>query len=408
MNNVAIRVEGLGKQYRVGTKRANGLLSEAIMNNLRKPFFGLGEMFGGKTRDSMWAIRDLNFEIQRNDIVGVIGRNGSGKSTLLRILSGITEPTEGRAELWGKTASLLEVGTGFHPELTGRENVYLNGAILGMKKSEIDSKFNEIMAFSEIARFMDSPVKHYSSGMAVRLAFAVAAHLEPEILMIDEVLAVGDLKFQRKCLDKMHDVVKHGKTILFVTHQMNAVRRLCTKCIWLESGTLKMFGQTAAVVAAYESASLNRSTNFLEGAQDARHSQFVSWSICGNAEENAHTLEKRGEFTLKFLLQVHRPLDFAIHGLALWNASDDLMWAFEAHDLHFNVGVQELLYTLPDLPLSPGSYRWHARLYEGGQLLDEWFAVPEMIVATEPVSQPNDTWAGILNISCDFKTQQHT
>ena len=201
--------------------------------------------------NAFWALNDINFEIKRGEAVGIIGRNGAGKSTLLKILSRITEPTKGRFEIFGRVSSLLEVGTGFHPELTGRENVYLNGTILGMKRREVKAKFDEIVAFSGVEKFIDTPVKHYSSGMQVRLAFAVAAHLEPEILIIDEVLAVGDAEFQKKCLGKMEDVTGEGRTVLFVSHDMNAIQRLCTHGILLKAGGVEQDGFSTEVVDYY-------------------------------------------------------------------------------------------------------------------------------------------------------------
>ena len=230
-----IQVENLGKLYRIGAKQASyTTLRESLTDIARAPWRLLKR--NGQSNPEIWAIRDVNFEIQQGEVVGMIGRNGAGKSTLLKLLSRITEPTTGRIELNGRIASLLEVGTGFHPELTGRENIYLNGAILGMAHLEINRKFDEIVAFAEVEKFIDTPVKHYSSGMYLRLAFAVAAHLEPEILLVDEVLAVGDGRFQRKCLDKMQDVGKQGRTVIFVSHNMAAVTRLCPRAILLHDG----------------------------------------------------------------------------------------------------------------------------------------------------------------------------
>jgi len=204
-------------------------------------------------KETIWALRDVSFQVERGDVVGIIGRNGAGKTTLLKVFSRITEPTEGHADIHGRVASLLEVGTGFHPELTGRENIFLNGAILGMKKSEIRRKFDEIVEFAETGKFLDTPIKHYSTGMCLRLAFAVAAHLEPEILLIDEVLAVGDEGFRRKCMSKVEDVAHEGRTVLFVSHDMDAVRALCTKCIVMEQGGISFFGDTAGAVSLYQS-----------------------------------------------------------------------------------------------------------------------------------------------------------
>src|ERR1700754_4360732 len=245
-----IKVQNLSKQYFLGGPVAPySTIRETIVDLARKPFRALRANGGAP---NLWALKAVSFEVGRGEVVGIIGRNGAGKSTLLKILSRITEPTEGCVRLRGRVASLLEVGTGFHPELTGRENVYLNGSILGMKKAEIDRKFDEIVAFAEIEKFLDTPVKHYSSGMYVRLAFAVAAHLEPEILIIDEVLAVGDAEFQKKCLGKMDEVSRNqGRTILFVSHNMEAVFRLCTHGILLESGRVRNIGDAKAVVPAY-------------------------------------------------------------------------------------------------------------------------------------------------------------
>jgi lipopolysaccharide transport system ATP-binding protein len=255
MRDTAIRVENLGKLYQIGHRLTRyETLRDRIALFARSPFRHLkyfGTRLQKRDTDFIWAIKDVSFEVRRGEIVGIIGRNGAGKSTLLKILSRITEPTEGYAEIHGRLGSLLEVGTGFHPELTGRENIYLNGAILGMRKAEIDRKFDEIVAFAEIEKFLDTPVKRYSSGMYVRLAFAVAAHLEPEILLVDEVLAVGDAAFQKKCLGKMGDVAKEGRTVLFVSHNMRAITDLCQRCLWINNGKIIQEGAPQQVVLAY-------------------------------------------------------------------------------------------------------------------------------------------------------------
>jgi lipopolysaccharide transport system ATP-binding protein len=249
----AIAIENLGKRYSIGHKRANGDgLRHAIERAVREPLAWLQSRRQEKvTSQDFWALRDVSFQINSGEVVGIIGRNGAGKSTLLKILSRITIPTEGRIRIDGRVASLLEVGTGFHQELTGRENIFLNGAILGMTRAEIIRKFDEIVAFSEIEEFLDTPVKRYSSGMYVRLAFAVAAHLEPEILIVDEVLAVGDAAFQKKCLGKMGTFAQSGRTVLFVSHNMEAVRSLCQRGIWMKSGRLHRDGHVNEVVDAY-------------------------------------------------------------------------------------------------------------------------------------------------------------
>jgi lipopolysaccharide transport system ATP-binding protein len=250
-----ITVENVGKRYRIGQLQVPySTLRESVVEAVRSPFKKLTRNNGPE--EFVWAVKDVSFEVKPGEVVGLIGRNGAGKSTLLKMLSRITEPTKGRILLYGRVGSLLEVGTGFHAELTGRENIYLNGAILGMARNEIVRKFDEIVSFAEVEKFIDTPVKHYSSGMYLRLAFAVAAHLEPEILLVDEVLAVGDARFQRKCLDKMQDVGKHGHTILFVSHNMAAITRLCPRTILLDQGRILSDGPSHQVASEYLSGGL--------------------------------------------------------------------------------------------------------------------------------------------------------
>ena len=255
-STLAIRCEGIGKRYRIGQQEQYRTLRDTIANAARAPFRQLAAAFKGESstasaKGQLWALKDFSLEIQHGEVVGIIGRNGSGKSTLLKILSQITKPTEGQAEIRGRVGTLLEVGAGFHPELTGRENIYLNGAILGMARREIDRKFDEIVEFSECSRMLDTPLKHYSSGMYVRLAFAVAAHLETEILIVDEVLAVGDAGFQKKCLGKIGDVANQGRTVLFVSHNMLAVDSLCTRAVCLHDGQMVFEGTPAMVTSRY-------------------------------------------------------------------------------------------------------------------------------------------------------------
>lgn len=246
-----IQVEGLGKKYRIGAQQAAyGSLRESLAGMVRAPLRRL-QGNGKDPQPTIWAVRDVSFEIEPGEVVGIIGRNGAGKSTLLKLLSHITEPTTGSIKLYGRIGSLLEVGTGFHPELTGRENIFLNGAILGMTRKEIARKFDEIVAFAEVEKFIDTPVKHYSSGMYLRLAFAVAAQLEPEILLVDEVLAVGDANFQQKCMGKMNEVAKQGRTVLFVSHNMTAINQLCPRTIMLAGGRLFHDGKTSDVISDY-------------------------------------------------------------------------------------------------------------------------------------------------------------
>jgi lipopolysaccharide transport system ATP-binding protein len=258
MSNLAVNVVNLGKKYHIGgTRERYKTIRETLIDVFAAPVHRARSLLSGhatgaaELHEVIWALDDISFEVNHGEVVGIIGRNGAGKSTLLKILSRITEPTRGYADIHGRIGSLLEVGTGFHTELTGRENVYLNGAILGMTRNEIDRKFDEIVAFSEVVKFIDTPVKHYSSGMAMRLAFAVAAHLEPEIMIVDEVLAVGDARFQRKCMDKMQDVGQQGRTVLFVSHNMPAVTRMCDRAILLDEGRILEDGPSHKVVSAY-------------------------------------------------------------------------------------------------------------------------------------------------------------
>jgi lipopolysaccharide transport system ATP-binding protein len=287
-----IRVENLSKRYTLHHERQERYtaLRDVITDKVRgagrallSPFAKAGLASAGASDEDFWALRDVSFDIRQGERIGIIGRNGAGKSTLLKILSRITEPSGGKVKIKGRVASLLEVGTGFHPELTGRENIYLNGAILGMRRTEIARKFDEIVAFAEVERFLDTPVKRYSSGMYVRLAFAVAAHLEPEILIIDEVLAVGDAQFQKKCLGKMEDVSRQdGRTVIFVSHNMTAVQHLCSSCVFLSGGRVKSVGSTSEVIDGYLSSDslLAGSLSFLDRKDRKGSGEILFDSVC--------------------------------------------------------------------------------------------------------------------------------
>jgi ABC-type polysaccharide/polyol phosphate transport system ATPase subunit len=262
MNDLAVKAHNLGKLYKIGRQRASyhtlrDSLTEIAAYPFRKILSHPAGAPAAAAQGTLWALRDINLEIRQGEIIGVIGRNGAGKSTLLKILSNVTEPTLGHAEIRGRVGSLLEIGAGFHPELSGRENIFLNGAILGMKRSEINSKLDEIIAFSEIARFIDTPVKHYSSGMYMRLAFAVAAHLDSEILVVDEVLAVGDINFQRKCIQKMGEISRNGQTVIVVSHNLRVIETLTEHCIYLKDGLLNMAGETGQVIKKYQEDALS-------------------------------------------------------------------------------------------------------------------------------------------------------
>jgi len=411
MKDIVICVENLGKQYRIGKRERYKALRDTLTDIVAAPLRGAQAMLRREARPEVrpdegqfWALKDVSFEVRRGAVVGIIGRNGAGKSTLLKILSRITRPTEGRVGIRGRIGSLLEVGTGFHPELTGRENVYLNGAMLGMRRAEITGKFDEIVAFAEVEQFIDTPVKHYSSGMYMRLAFAVAAHLEPEILVVDEVLAVGDVQFQKKCLGKLGEVAKEGRTVLFVSHQLNQIRRLCDSTIWMEQGQVQQFGATTTTVGAYEAA-LSAVTNDPSRSAVEAHipARFVSWEILAPAADQRHMLTTVGPITFRFALHVNSAIRNGSYGVALYNSENHLMWAHAASHLVLTPGLSKLDFTLPYLPLRPGVYRWLVSITDPDGLLDLWNCSPELIIATEPVTHTMDVWQGALNVPWQFE-----
>jgi len=372
MNDVIIQVERLSKKYRIRHQRPEryvalrDVIADRIANLLR-PAPAAGEHIDV---EDFWALKDVSFEVKRGDVLGIIGRNGAGKSTLLKVLGRITEPTGGRAVIAGRVASLLEVGTGFHPELTGRENIFLNGAILGMSRAEIRSKFDEIVDFAGIEQFLDTPVKRYSSGMYVRLAFAVAAHLEPEILIVDEVLAVGDAQFQNKCLGKMSDVAKRGRTVLYVSHQMAAIENLCRTGLLLERGQVKFLGSAREAIAAYSRSDEgdSKQQSLLQSADRRGNGalRFTEMRIFDADGKPLKTLVSGGTAVIEFGM---RNAPHAVH-----------------HQLHVSIGVDNALgqrvttwstsyvggdfpstpagdftvrVRLPKLALMPGIYSFH-------------------------------------------------
>jgi lipopolysaccharide transport system ATP-binding protein len=399
MNSVVIRGEGLGKRYRRGLTVDAGL-RHALERFVKSPFSAFR-----KKEETFWALKDVSLQVNEGEVLGLIGRNGAGKTTLLKILSRITKPTSGWAEIHGRVGSLLEVGTGFHPELTGRENAFLSGAILGMNKREIERKFDEIVAFAELEKFIDTPVKHYSSGMYVRLAFAVAAHLEPEILLVDEVLAVGDINFQKKCLGKMGDVARAGRTVVLVSHQLNQIRKLCHRVVWVDDGAIWLNGDTHEVVSAYESA-MRRSEKKGEPANRATATKacFLRWEIVEAGAGEPHTLNGLGPTTIKFTLRINKAVLRGRHGIALTNHDQQLIWAWATEEnLQLETGEHSFCFAFPMLPLRPGPYNWRVGLFEEGNLLDMWECTPEMIVATESHQHASDEWNGILNIPTRFE-----
>ena len=364
MSDIAIRVENLSKQYKIGVaKYRHDTLRDQLADGLKVLFRRNGRPHPGK--DTIWALKDVSFEVREGEVVGIIGRNGAGKSTLLKILSRITEPTSGYAKIHGRVGSLLEVGTGFHPELTGRENIYLNGAILGMKKAEIERKFDEIVAFAEMEKFIDTPVKRYSSGMYVRLAFAVAAHLEPEILVVDEVLAVGDAAFQKKCLGKMHNVAREGRTVLFVSHNLGAVTQLCTSALLLCQGRLVAEGPTKEIIDQYlTDLSEPKHKPGLEQAAEREGDgrlRFMAAYLQNQADEITNTpiAGQSVDIVLDFVSNEdlsHVQLMLTIYnqfGIAVTHCNIDS----SGQRFHISKGEWYALCRIPKLPLPSGTYR---------------------------------------------------
>lgn len=395
--SIAIQADGLSKRYQRGMAQTSGLLRDALANAFRSP----ANLFRGNRKETFWALKDVSLEVQEGEVLGLIGRNGSGKTTLLKILSRITRPTHGWAEIHGRVGSLLEVGTGFHPELTGRENAFLSGAILGMTKQEIARKFDEIVAFAELEKFIETAVKHYSSGMYVRLAFAVAAHLEPEILLVDEVLAVGDIRFQKKCLGKMGDVARAGRTVILVSHQLNQIRRLCNRVLWIDGGAVKREGPTATTVSAYEeemSASRDDDERAVAGI-----AQFLRWQLMGENRLEDHALPHEGELAVSFLVRVNQPIHSAQHGIGLYDQERHLIWGNAADSVSLDPGLHEFRYKIAGMPLRPGVYSWRVTLWDGEARIDDWECSPPMKVVTVPVTHYKDEWAGFLNIPSELK-----
>ena len=374
MSSPIITVENLSKRYVIGHKVAStDGLRHVLDGAIRNPVRWLTDKRrrAKEAREEFWALKDVSFEIEQGEVVGIIGRNGAGKSTLLKVLSRITEPTSGRIRGKGRIASLLEVGTGFHQELTGRENIFLNGAILGMTRAEIKSKFDEIVAFSEIERFIDTPVKRYSSGMYVRLAFAVAAHLEPEILVIDEVLAVGDAAFQRKCMGRMEEVARHGRTVLFVSHNMAAIGRLCSKGLVLQQGRLSHFGSTTSAIASYHS-TLQHNGNRL--GEDAGHvlyscepssveSQFAITRIelLDGQKRPAGAFHTMDPATFRIHYTAPRPVSRAAVSFSLSSVDGSRLLLLSTQpdgpmELNFSRGPGVVDLSFPEMPLAAGVF----------------------------------------------------
>lgn len=395
-SSIAIRVENLGKRYRIGhLRKRHDTLRDLIASAFRR-----GDRRPSATEDTIWALKDVSFEVNQGEVIGIIGRNGAGKSTLLKILSRITDPTEGFAEIHGRCSSLLEVGTGFHPELTGRENIYLNGSILGMKRAEIAGKFDEIVAFAEVEKFMDTPVKHYSSGMYVRLAFAVAAHLQPDILLVDEVLAVGDITFRKKCLGKMQDISHGGRTVLFISHDMGAIRGLCQNAFWIDKGKIRLAGHACDVVGEYEQTQIRSSTNepsFHERNEgDAKHLEFYISSVEMLDQEGrlANIFKYREKLGLVVSVDGHVPSDNYSVEFRIYSEAGDLvaMGASGAyHDIFFDKAIRRIQIEIGPLTLTNGHYLISLSLVAGTLRTDSWSnACSFHIVECQPFAHGRD------------------
>ena len=397
---------GLGKRYAIGERARYVALRDVLANAMNAPrqILGRNRRSGeNRSREQLWALRDVSFDIQEGEIVGLIGRNGAGKTTLLKILSRVTRPTAGFAEVHGRMGSLLEVGTGFHPELTGRENVFLSGAILGMGKREIERKFDEIVAFAEVDKFIDTPLKHFSTGMQMRLAFAVAAQLEPEILLVDEVLAVGDLEFQKKCLGKMSEVSKGGRTIVFVSHQMSQIRRLCERVIWVDRGVIKQDGPTLDVVSAYERAFTERTEVNVQEESSGQGIQFLKWELVVEDGALPNVLQHFDPVCFRVVIRLTERILKGNYAILLFDDAGRIIWHGNCELSGLEPGTLEFLHRLPTLPIKPGAYRWKVGIYDGRKWTDPWWALPELIVGTKPLLNSSDEFMGILNLSCDME-----
>ncbi|PRY15777.1 ABC-type polysaccharide/polyol phosphate transport system ATPase subunit [Pontibacter ummariensis] len=401
MSESVIKVENLSKQYRLG-EVGTGTLAHDLnrwwhrMRGKEDPYLLVGEENDRETvgnSEYVWSLRDINFEVKQGEVLGIIGKNGAGKSTLLKILSRTTTPTSGSIKLKGRVASLLEVGTGFHPELSGRDNIFLNGSILGMSKSEIKSKFDEIVDFAKVDRYIDTPVKRYSSGMYVRLAFAVAAHLDPEILIVDEVLAVGDAEFQQKCLGKMRDVsINEGKTILFVSHSMAAVRNLCNRVIHLKNGSIQQNGDTAEVVNSYLTSNNTIKTSY-DLSKSKRRSgsgvvQFLSMELRNEDGEVVNTVLTGDNVTLVFKLRasVSRATKIDL-GFSFHNAYDEVLAALYSSYQDYYIEISDSEYinvycVIPEFPFSAGQLVVRGRIEVAGEESD-WPSEPLGIINIE-------------------------
>ncbi|MCS7161757.1 MAG: ABC transporter ATP-binding protein [Bacteroidia bacterium] len=400
MSHLAIRAVGLGKAYR----RSGEVRYNTLRDRLSHYFWRPWDLFRQTRSVLFWALREVSFEVKQGEVLGIIGRNGAGKTTLLKLLSRLTEPTEGYAEIYGRVSSLLEVGTGFHEDLTGRENIYFNGILLGMKRNEIKRKIDAIIEFAGIKDFIDTPMKKYSPGMRARLAFSIAAHLEPEILLVDEVLAVGDIEFQKKCLGKMEEVSKgSGRTVLFVSHQMNLIKQICHRTMWLEGGRLQAIGPTLEVVDAYEKALLGSLSRPTFQSEFRGKAESFYWYLL-NSDKTPHTLCHLDTTEIAFVLDVFEPIYAWHYEVNLFDSAGRLLWSGWIKSLRqvLEPGRYEVIYKLPLLPLSPGIYHWRVILWGECERF-VWECRPEFVVDVPNYQHFFDEYAGILNLPYQVK-----
>jgi len=414
-----IQVEAISKMYRLGSI-GTGSLSHDFNRWVSKvrgkadPYEKLAEtndrQASGKS-EYVWSLKDISFTVGEQEVFGIIGKNGAGKSTLLKLLSKITRPTSGIIRTDGRIASLLEVGTGFHPELSGRENVYLNGAILGMRKEEIRRKFDEIVDFAGVQRYIDTPVKRYSSGMYVRLAFAVAAHLEPEILIIDEVLAVGDAEFQQKCLGKMKDVSRnHGRTILFVSHNIAAIKQLCDRAMLLEQGQVKVVGKVSEVLEVYQAGESDLQMGERGNIPVSGAGYFTDWKIEGQVTENQHSCYTREQCEMVFGFRAETELtNCEIHLMIRFDEGQVLLHAcnmdFNGYQFTLAPGIHNLRFRV-DLPVRQGSYDVEVGLFSMNKKIDSWHSSTRLRVLEDFEGHSRGSQSGILNSRTAFVAER--
>ncbi|SFU91564.1 lipopolysaccharide transport system ATP-binding protein [Polaromonas sp. YR568] len=403
MTDSVLSLEGVGKYYRLGGIQPYQTLRDNLAGMFSRQRGPASEKDKG-----FWALRDISFGLKEGEVLGIVGRNGAGKSTLLKLLSRITTPDEGRISVRGRIGSLLEVGTGFHPELTGRENVFMNGILLGMTHREVARKFDEIVAFSGVEEFLDTPVKRYSSGMRVRLGFAVAAHLDPEILVIDEVLAVGDAEFQRKCLGRMNTVASEGRTVLFVSHQMDAILSLCTRAIWLESGRMKLDGLAEDVVPSYLSSATNAAVSEIADRQDRSGEGKVRIVGLTLSDESDRPLSTGRAAIVKFSLASDKPIKGGIIArFAIRDNMDRVITLLTSesakHELMFEGTHGVANCTIPKLPLMPGDYSADVSLWQNGYLQDKINrAIAFTVMAGNYSESGKDYQVGLFHLDQDW------